>query len=326
MKDPIKRLSKNLKSSVLKVEKEIAKNIKDEENLISATSGHLINADGKKLRPLLTLLISRMLKYRGNAHIILAVCIEFIHNATLLHDDVIDVGKVRRGKMSANEIWGNKISILVGDYLLSKAFKLMVKNKSIKLLEILSQTSIVLARGQIQDVGNSQNLKLTEKKYLSIINAKTAELFRISCFLPTIITNQNKSVQKAFNNFGYNFGMAFQLSDDILDYFGNSKKMGKIVGKDFFEGKITYPVIHCYKNSDKNSKKLIMKLFLKKKRIKKDLSQLLVLMDKTDTYNKSLVFLSKYADQARKDIIKFEGNKDTVYLNSLVDHLIIRDK
>ena len=326
MKDPIKRLSKNLKSSVLKVEKEIAKNIKDEENLISATSGHLINADGKKLRPLLTLLISRMLKYRGNAHIILAVCIEFIHNATLLHDDVIDVGKVRRGKMSANEIWGNKISILVGDYLLSKAFKLMVKNKSIKLLEILSQTSIVLARGQIQDVGNSQNLKLTKKKYLSIINAKTAELFRISCFLPTIITNQNKSVQKAFNNFGYNFGMAFQLSDDILDYFGNSKKMGKIVGNDFFEGKITYPVIHCYKNSDKNSKKLIMKLFLKKKRIKKDLSQLLVLMDKTDTYNKSLVFLSKYADQARKDIIKFEGNKDTVYLNSLVDHLIIRDK
>ena len=267
-----------------------------------------------------------MLKYRGNAHVILAVCIEFIHNATLLHDDVIDTGKVRRGKMSANEIWGNKISVLVGDYLLSKAFKLMVKNKSIKLLEILSQTSIILARGQIQDVGNSQNLNLTEKKYLSIINAKTAELFRISCFLPTVITNQNKSVQKAFNNFGYNFGMAFQLSDDILDYFGESKKMGKTIGKDFFEGKITYPIIHCYKNSEYNSKKLLMKLFLKTKRTRKDLSQVLKLMDKTDTYKKSLVFLSKYTNQARKDIIKFEGNKDTVYLKKLVDHLIIRDK
>lgn len=326
MEDPIKSLSKYLKASVLKVEKEIADNIKDEEKLITSTSGHLINADGKKLRPLLTLLISRMLKYRGNAHIILAVCIEFIHNATLLHDDVIDTGKVRRGKMSANEIWGNKISVLVGDYLLSKAFKLMVKNKSIKLLEILSQTSIILARGQIQDVGNSQNLNLTEKKYLSIINAKTAELFRISCFLPTVITNQNKNVQKAFNNFGYNFGMAFQLSDDILDYFGESKKMGKTIGKDFFEGKITYPIIHCYKNSDNNSKKLLMKLFLKTKRTRKDLSQVLKLMDKTDTYKKSLVFLSKYTNQARKDIIKFEGNKDTVYLKKLVDHLIIRDK
>jgi len=326
MEDPIKSLSKYLKASVLKVEKEIADNIKDEEKLITSTSGHLINADGKKLRPLLTLLISGMLKYKGEAHIILAVCIEFIHNATLLHDDVIDTGKVRRGKMSANEIWGNKISVLVGDYLLSKAFKLMVKNKSIKLLEILSQTSIVLARGQIQDVGNSQNLKLTEKKYLSIINAKTAELFRISCFLPTVITNQNKSVQNAFNNFGYNFGMAFQLSDDILDYFGQSKKLGKTIGKDFFEGKITYPVIHCYKNSDKNSKKLLMNLFLKSKRTKKDLFQILKLMDKTDTYKKSLVFLSKYTDQARKDIIKFEGNKDTVYLKKLVNHLIIRDK
>ncbi len=326
MEDPIKNLNKYLRAPVLKVEKEIADNIKDEEKLITSTSGHLINADGKKLRPLLTLLISRMFKYRGNAHIILAVCIEFIHNATLLHDDVIDTGKVRRGKISANEIWGNKISVLVGDYLLSKAFKLMVKNKSIKLLEILSQTSIILARGQIQDVGNSQNLNLTEKKYLSIINAKTAELFRISCFLPTVITNQNKSIQKAFNNFGYNFGMAFQLSDDILDYFGESKKMGKTIGKDFFEGKITYPIIHCYKNSDNYSKKLLMKLFLKTKRTRKDFSQVLKLMDKTDTYKKSLVFLSKYTNQARKDIIKFEGNKDTVYLKKLVDHLIIRDK
>ena len=124
-----------------------------------------------------------MLNYKGNADVTLAVCIEFIHNATLLHDDVIDTGKIRRGKLSANQIWGNKISVLVGDYLLSRAFKLMVKNKSLKLLEILSQTSLILARGQIQDVGNNQNVNLTEKKYLSIIDAKTAELF--SCLLYT---------------------------------------------------------------------------------------------------------------------------------------------
>jgi len=323
---PVKSLSNLLKSSLKRVEREISKNIKDEEKLITLTAGHLIKAKGKKIRPLLTLLVSKMLNYKGNADVTLAVCIEFIHNATLLHDDVIDTGKIRRGKLSANQIWGNKVSVLVGDYLLSRAFKLMVKNKSLKLLEILSQTSLVLARGQIQDVGNNQNVNLTEKKYLSIIDAKTAELFRISCFLPTIITDQNKKTQKIFNDFGFNFGMAFQLSDDVLDYFGDSSKMGKSVGKDFFEGKVTYPVIHCFKKSDKKSKKIIAKLFFKKKRSKKDLALILDLMKKTNTYKSSIEFVRKYAEKAKTNINKFEGNKYKVYLDELVDHLIIRDK
>ena len=326
MNTPVKSLSNLLKSSLKRVEREISKNIKDEEKLITLTAGHLIKAKGKKIRPLLTLLVSKMLNYKGNADVTLAVCIEFIHNATLLHDDVIDTGKIRRGKLSANQIWGNKVSVLVGDYLLSRAFKLMVKNKSLKLLEILSQTSLILARGQIQDVGNNQNVNLTEKKYLSIIDAKTAELFRISCFLPTIITDQDKRTQKIFNDFGFNFGMAFQLSDDVLDYFGDSSKMGKSVGKDFFEGKVTYPVIHCFKKSDKKSKKIIAKLFFKRKRSKKDLVALLNLMKKTNTYKSSIEFVRKYAEKAKTNINKFEGNKYKVYLDELVDHLIIRDK
>ena len=326
MNTPVKSLSNLLKSSLKRVEREISKNIKDEEKLITLTAGHLIKAKGKKIRPILTLLVSKMLNYKGNADVTLAVCIEFIHNATLLHDDVIDTGKIRRGKLSANQIWGNKVSVLVGDYLLSRAFKLMVKNKSLKLLEILSQTSLILARGQIQDVGNNQNVNLTEKKYLSIIDAKTAELFRISCFLPTIITDQNKKTQKIFNDFGFNFGMAFQLSDDVLDYFGDSSKMGKSVGKDFFEGKVTYPVIHCFKKSDKKSKKIIAKLFFKRKRSKKDLALILDLMKKTNTYKSSIEFVRKYAEKAKTNINKFEGNKYKVYLDELVDHLIIRDK
>ena len=326
MNTPVKSLSNLLKSSLKRVEREISKNIKDEEKLITLTAGHLIKAKGKKIRPLLTLLVSKMLNYKGNADVTLAVCIEFIHNATLLHDDVIDTGKIRRGKLSANQIWGNKVSVLVGDYLLSRAFKLMVKNKSLKLLEILSQTSLILARGQIQDVGNNQNVNLTEKKYLSIIDAKTAELFRISCFLPTIITDQDKKTQKIFNDFGFNFGMAFQLSDDVLDYFGDSSKMGKSVGKDFFEGKVTYPVIHCFKKSDKKSKKIIAKLFFKRKRSKKDLALILNLMKKTNTYKSSIEFVRKYAEKAKTNINKFEGNKYKVYLDELVDHLIIRDK
>ena len=326
MNTPVKSLSNLLKSSLKRVEREISKNIKDEEKLITLTAGHLIKAKGKKIRPLLTLLVSKMLNYKGNADVTLAVCIEFIHNATLLHDDVIDTGKIRRGKLSANQIWGNKVSVLVGDYLLSRAFKLMVKNKSLKLLEILSQTSLILARGQIQDVGNNQNVNLTEKKYLSIIDAKTAELFRISCFLPTIITNQDKKTQKIFNDFGFNFGMAFQLSDDVLDYFGDSSKMGKSIGKDFFEGKVTYPVIHCFKKSDKKSKKIIAKLFFKRKRSKKDLTLILDLMKKTNTYKSSIEFVRKYAEKAKTNINKFEGNKYKVYLVELVDHLIIGEK
>ena len=326
MNTPVKSLSNLLKSSLKRVEREISKNIKDEEKLITLTAGHLIKAKGKKIRPLLTLLVSKMLNYKGNSDVTLAVCIEFIHNATLLHDDVIDTGKIRRGKLSANQIWGNKVSVLVGDYLLSRAFKLMVKNKSLKLLEILSQTSLILARGQIQDVGNNQNVNLTEKKYLSIIDAKTAELFRISCFLPTIITDQDKRTQKIFNDFGFNFGMAFQLSDDVLDYFGDSSKMGKSVGKDFFEGKVTYPVIHCFKKSNKKSKKIIAKLFFKRKRSKKDLAVLLNLMKKTNTYKSSIEFVRKYAEKAKTNINKFEGNKYKVYLDELVDHLLIRDK
>ncbi len=326
MSHPIHALSKTLRSSLKRVNKEIKDNIKDEEKLITVTAGHLFNSDGKKIRPLLTLIISRMLKYRGNADVTLAVCIEFIHNATLLHDDVIDTGKIRRGKKSANEIWGNKVSVLVGDYLLSKAFKLMVKNKSLKLLEILSQTSLVLARGQIQDVGNAQNIKLSEKQYLSIINAKTAELFRVSCFLPTIIAQQNKKIQKIFNDFGYYFGMSFQLSDDILDYFGHSNKLGKSIGKDFYEGKVTYPVIRCFRDSDQKSKVIIAKLFLKKKRNKKDLTVLLKLMEKTDSYQKSIDFLLKYNEKAKSSINKFEDNRYKVYLTSLVDNLAIREK
>ena len=323
---PVERLAKKLSSRLNQVETEIKKNIKDQEGLITITAGHLINAQGKKLRPLLTLLISKMLKYRGNSDINLAVCIEFIHNATLLHDDVIDEGKVRRGKVSANQIWGNKISVLVGDYLLSKAFKLMVKNKSLKLLEILSETSLILARGQIQDVNNFQNIHLSENKYLKIINAKTAELFRISCYLPTILTNQKISIQKSFNDFGFNFGMAFQLSDDILDYFGKTRQMGKVIGKDFFEGKITYPMIHCYSKSTTKDKKILKSFFKKKTRSKTDLHQTLKIMEKTNTHKKSLDFMSKFLEKAKKNILKFDGIADKVYLDELVDHLLIRER
>ena len=182
--NPVDDLALHLASSVKRLDNEIKKNIQDREVIVTNIASHLIMGKGKKIRPLLTLLIAKMLRYKGSAHFNLAVCIEFIHNATLLHDDVIDDAKIRRGKTAANLVWGNKLSILVGDYLLSKSFKLMVKDKSIKVLEILSNTSLILARGQIQDANNISNAHLTEKDYLELIFAKTAELFSV-CLLYT---------------------------------------------------------------------------------------------------------------------------------------------
>ena len=322
----LSKLFQSLLKSIKRIDRGIKKNIRDEERLITRAAGHLIQAKGKKIRPVLTLLFSRILNYKGSSHFNLAVCIEFIHNATLLHDDVIDGGKIRRGRKSANLIWGNKISILVGDYLLSKAFKLMVKDKSIKVLEILSETSLILARGQIQDVNNLSNINLSQSKYLSIINSKTAELFRVSCYLPGIISNQPKNTLKSLNNFGYYFGMAFQLSDDILDYFGNSKKMGKLIGKDFYEGKITYPIIHSYKNGTNVNKKKLKKIFLKKKRTKRDFNETLLIMKSTNTYEESINFLDKYLKKANSSVLQFERSKDKVYLDTLINYLHIRDK
>jgi octaprenyl-diphosphate synthase len=279
----------------------------------------------KKIRPLLTLLFAKILKYKGKAHFNLAVCIEFIHNATLLHDDVVDYAEIRRGKKTANLIWGNKLSILVGDYLLSKSFKLMVKDKSIKVLEILSNTSLILARGQIQDANNISNAHLSEKDYLELIFAKTAELFSVSCYLPAVLANKSLKIQNELREFGKNFGMAFQLSDDYLDYFGDSKKMGKNIGKDFFEGKITYPLIHCIRNSSKSDQAFLNKILKKKKRNKSEFLKVQKIMELCNTKLESIKFTNKYLKKAQNSIKRFERDSDKVYLDNLINYILIRD-
>ena len=323
--NPIDNLAIHLSSAVRRLDNEIKKNIQDKEVIVTNISSHLIMGKSKKIRPLLTLLFAKILKYKGNAHFNLAVCIEFIHNATLLHDDVVDYAEIRRGKKAANLIWGNKLSILVGDYLLSKSFKLMVKDKSIKVLEILSNTSLILARGQIQDANNISNAQLSEKDYLDLIFAKTAELFSVSCYLPAVLTNKSLKIQNELKEFGKNFGMAFQLSDDYLDYFGDSKKMGKNIGKDFLEGKITYPLIHCIKNSSKANQAYLNKILKKKKRNKVEFLKVQKIMELSNTKLESIKFTNKYLKKAQNSIKRFERDSDKVYLDNLINYLLIRD-
>jgi octaprenyl-diphosphate synthase len=243
----------------------------------------------------------------------------------LLHDDVVDYAEIRRGRKAANLIWGNKLSILVGDYLLSKSFKLMVKDKSIKVLEILSNTSLILARGQIQDANNISNAHLSEKDYLELIFAKTAELFSVSCYLPAVLANKSLKIQNELREFGKNFGMAFQLSDDYLDYFGDSKKMGKNIGKDFLEGKITYPLIHCIRNSSKSDQAFLNKILKKKKRNKSEFLKVQKIMELSNTKLESIKFTNKYLKKAQNNIKRFERDSDKVYLDNLINYLLIRD-
>lgn len=207
--------------------------------MIPNLAGHLINSGGKRLRPMLTLASSKLCGYDGQAHIQLAAAVEFIHTATLLHDDVIDESDLRRGKPTANTIWGNKATVLVGDFLFSRAFQLMVKAENLQALDILSKAAAVIAEGEVMQLITANNTATTEDAYLEVIAAKTAALFEAASRVGAVIAGRNDGAEEALLSYGRNLGIAFQLVDDALDYSGMQAKLGKAVGDDFREGKVT---------------------------------------------------------------------------------------
>ncbi len=225
----------------------ILQHLSNKEDLIENICKYLINAGGKRIRPILTILTCKMFSYKGEHHIKLATAVELIHAATLLHDDVIDESKVRRFKPTANIIWGNKATILVGDFLFSQAFKLMVAAESLSCLSVLSQAASIIAEGEVCQLARlGERRILNEEEYKKIIYAKTAELFGAACEVGAIISNQTSELCDVMRQFGINLGYIFQVSDDLLDYVGNESKMGKNIGDDFMEGKVTLPLIMLY--------------------------------------------------------------------------------
>ncbi|MEX0408931.1 polyprenyl synthetase family protein [Aquibium sp. LZ166] len=215
--------------------------------MIPEVANHLISSGGKRLRPMVTLAAARMFDYAGDGHVKLATSVEFMHTATLLHDDVVDESDMRRGKKTARMIWGNQASVLVGDYLLGQAFRMMVEVGSLKALEILSSAASVIAEGEVMQLAAAKNLETTEDEYLAVIKAKTAALFSAAAEVGPVIASASKSEQAALRSYGTNLGLAFQLIDDALDYGGNARDLGKNTGDDFREGKITLPVILSYR-------------------------------------------------------------------------------
>jgi octaprenyl-diphosphate synthase len=215
--------------------------------LIPEIARHLIDSGGKRLRPMLTIAAAGMCGYEGDGRVKLAVSVEFMHTATLLHDDVVDESDLRRGKAAARLLWGNQASVLVGDFLLGQAFKMMVEVGSLEALEILSNAAAIIAEGEVMQLGAAKNTATTEDEYLAVIQAKTAALFSAASEVGPVLAGRGRAERAAFRSYGTNLGLAFQLVDDALDYGGASANLGKRVGDDFREGKITLPVVLSYR-------------------------------------------------------------------------------
>src|SRR5215213_6410579 len=214
--------------------------------LIPELAGHLIAGGGKRMRPMLTLACARLLDYSGARHHKLAAAVEFIHTATLLHDDVVDGSGLRRGKRTANIIWGNPASVLVGDFLFSRSFELMVEDGSLRVLKILSRASAIIAEGEVDQLTAQRRIETDEDHYLQIISAKTAALFAAACHIAAVVAERGEDVEHALDAYGRNLGIAFQLIDDAIDYASDPETMGKGVGDDFRDGKVTLPVILAF--------------------------------------------------------------------------------
>jgi octaprenyl-diphosphate synthase len=241
------RLVDLVTSDMARVNTAILARTGSEVTMIPEVAQHLIESGGKRLRPMLTLAMAQLVSYAGDGHIKLAAAVEFMHTATLLHDDVVDESEMRRGKLAARMLWGNEASVLVGDFLLGQAFKMMVEVGSLRALEILSSAAAVIAEGEVMQLSAAKNTATTEDEYLSVIRAKTAELFAAACEVGPAVAARPKAEQAACRSFGMNLGISFQLVDDALDYGGKAAKLGKNVGDDFREGKITLPVVLSFR-------------------------------------------------------------------------------
>ena len=260
----IKNLSELCKEDLTSINTLILEKLDSSVPLIQEIGKYLILSGGKRLRPLLTTSCFHILNNESANklnHIGLAAAVEFIHAATLLHDDVVDLSKDRRGNLTANEVWGNKTSVLVGDFLFSRSFQLMTKYGTMKTLKILSDTSVIISEGEVLEISNDNNLEMNEDTYFEVINGKTASLFSAACQVGGLSGGAKENQHQALKSFGTNFGMTFQLIDDAIDYSSNLKTMGKNIGDDFKEGKITLPIILAYGRSNKNEKDFLQKVF-----------------------------------------------------------------
>jgi octaprenyl-diphosphate synthase len=246
-----------VRDDLLAVNREIQDRLQSKVALINQLSAYIVNSGGKRLRPIVVLLGSKASGYTGQDHTKLAAIIEFIHTATLLHDDVVDASEMRRGHSTANAIWGNEASVLVGDFLYSRAFEMMVEVNNMRVMEILARTTNMIAEGEVMQLLNCHNPDTTEAHYIQVIRSKTAKLFEAAAQLGAVVAGQDKDIQAKMATYGMHLGTAFQLIDDVLDYSRDNSALGKNIGDDLAEGKPTLPLIHALHKSDESQRRLL---------------------------------------------------------------------
>ncbi|WP_448659325.1 polyprenyl synthetase family protein [Sphingomonas sp. CJ99] len=292
--------------------------------LIPELAGHLIAGGGKRMRPMLTLASARLLDYGGTRHHRLAAAVEFIHTATLLHDDVVDGSDLRRGKRTANIIWGNPASVLVGDFLFSRSFELMVEDGSLKVLKILSNASAVIAEGEVNQLTATRQITLGEDRYLDIIGAKTAALFAAACRIAAVVAERPESEEAALDAYGRNLGIAFQLVDDAIDYTSDAGTMGKDAGDDFREGKMTLPVILAYARGDEAARRFWADAIAGRRASDEDFAEAVRLVQASRSVDDTLARARHYGQRAIDALGGFANGKAKDAMVEAVEFAVAR--
>ena len=307
------------------VNQQIKYRLASEINLIHKMTDYHLKSGGKRIRPLLTLAAAKLCGYKdGNRDVNLAACVELIHNATLLHDDVIDNSELRRGNKTSNSIWGNQSSILVGDYLFSRCFEMMVEDGSEEILKLLSSTSSRIAQGEVLQLEYKGEIDILEETYFDIINMKTAALFAASTKVGACIVNKNKKEKDALESYGRNLGLTFQIADDALDYYSTRTIFGKEIGKDFFEGKVTLPIIFVCQKANKEEKLYLKKIFKKKIRSKQDFNETQNLIKKYNSINSCFKRAEHFVNISYNALNIFNPSEEKTVLQNLTSYSLER--
>lgn len=293
-------------------------------DMIPEIADYLISSGGKRLRPMLTLAAADMCGYEGDGHVKLAACVEFMHTATLLHDDVVDESDMRRGKKSARMVWGNQASVLVGDYLLGQSFRMMVEVGSLEALDILSTASSVIAEGEVMQLVAAKNTATTEDEYLEVIRAKTAALFSAAAEVGPVLADAPKAAKSAFRSYGSNLGLAFQLIDDALDYGGSAADLGKDIGDDLREGKITLPVVLSYRRGSDADRAFFDRVLMEGDVQDGDLETAIATMKQLDALKDTVERASHYGAVAKDALAAFPDSNMKKSLLETVDFCIYR--
>jgi len=318
-------LKNSVEEKLILVEEKIKNKLTSEVDLVQKISDYHIETGGKRLRALLTLGSSKLCGYlKGGRDINLAACVELIHGATLLHDDVIDNGDVRRGKKTTNVIWGNQSSILAGDYLLSRCFEMMVEDGNLEILKLLSSTSAKIAQGEILQLQHKGEVDMLEETYLKIISSKTAVLFSAATKVGAILAERNNKEKEALEFYGKNLGLTFQIADDTLDYNSNINLFGKNIGNDFYEGKITLPIILLFQQTNDSEKKQLKNILNKNIRSENDFSDVLKLISRYKIISKCYKKAEHFINLASNSLSIFKNTEEKKILENLTSFSIER--